>query len=255
MINIQETEKINRIDELIRQFNFKRSKEKSDTPKCSICKDKGFIVTTDESGYQYVNDCECVLNERHKAIQQRFIDESGLGLKFEKCRLDNFKIDEGWQKEMLNAAKGFGQNATHGWLIFCGQSGCGKTHVAVAACGELINRGFSIRYMSWREQGAELKRCASDNDKYTSLIKPYRDCDVLYIDDFWKGNITDADVNLAFEIINHRYDRDKMTIITTELMLQDIYKKDESIAGRIAEMADGMIVAVNKKNGRNQRVK
>ena len=48
---------------------------------------------------------------------------------------------------------------------------------------------------------------------------------VLYIDDFFKGGITDADFRLAFEIINARYnDKGLRTIISSEVKIKDLMK-------------------------------
>lgn len=53
---------------------------------------------------------------------------------------------------------------------------------------------------------------------------------VFYIDDFIKETVTDADINIAFELLNARYnDHEKLTIISTEKSI------DEALGSRIYE--------------------
>ena len=61
---------------------------------------------------------------------------------------------------------------------------------------------------------------------------------MLYIDDFFKvkrgEQPTAADVNIAFEIINFRYnDFDKITVFSSEISTGDILKIDEALGSRI----------------------
>ena len=74
---------------------------------------------------------------------------------------------------------------------------------------------------------------------------------VLYIDDFFKGTVSDADINLAFQILNGRYnDSKKRTIISTELSMEQIFSRDEAIGGRIFERSRGFIVNAPDENFR-----
>ena len=67
-----------------------------------------------------------------------------------------------------------------------------------------------------------------------------KNADVLYIDDFLKGKVRDADFNLAFELLNYRYTQpSKRTIISTELDLPALRKIDEALARRIIERSEG----------------
>lgn len=69
-------------------------------------------------------------------------------------------------------------------------------------------------------------------------MEPLKKVKVLYIDDFFKGSVTSGDINLAFELLNSRYiSPDKITIISSELTIEQILKYDAAIGGRIAERA------------------
>ena len=62
---------------------------------------------------------------------------------------------------------------------------------------------------------------------------------VLYIDDFLKGKVTDADMNLAFALINARCNRRRSrTIISSERSIAEIRKLDEATGSRIMQRAE-----------------
>ena len=76
---------------------------------------------------------------------------------------------------------------------------------------------------------------------------------MLYIDDLFKGNVTGADLNLAFQLINARYnDRKLITILSSELTLSEIIEQDEALGGRIYERARGFVLAAPNRNRRLQ---
>ena len=76
---------------------------------------------------------------------------------------------------------------------------------------------------------------------YSRLLTPFKTVPVLYIDDLFKteaGKLpTTADVNIAFEIINHRYiNPDYITVISTEKTMDELIAIDEAVAkGRKGE--------------------
>jgi DNA replication protein DnaC len=117
-----------------------------------------------------------------------------------------------------------------------------------------MDKGNEVKYMIWRDENTALKSCITEYDEYQRRINKLKEVPVLYIDDFWKvrdGSLTNADVNLTFEIINARYnDITKRTIISTELMYSDIIRVDEAIGGRIFERSRGFSVKAPDENWR-----
>ena len=124
---------------------------------------------------------------------------------------------------------------------------CGKTHVCTAIAIKLLKQGYDTRYMLWRDEAAKLKSLVNDTEEYEKMINEIKNADVLYIDDLFKTGKADngkaqkptpADINLAFEILNYRYNKNlPYTIISSECTLSDLIKIDEAISGRIAEKA------------------
>ena len=91
----------------------------------------------------------------------------------------------------------------------------------------------------------------TDGEEYQSRIRPFKTVPVLYIDDFLKGGHTEADLRLAFEILNARYnDSSLRTIISSEMSLFDVLGLDEATGGRIYERAKGYVIEAPKENWR-----
>lgn len=75
------------------------------------------------------------------------------------------------------------------------------------------------------------------------------------VDDFLKGNVTEADRNIAFEILNARYIKPECaTIISSERTIGQILDWDEAIGSRIAERAKGFTMSVTG-SGKNWRLR
>lgn len=137
------------------------------------------------------------------------------------------------------------------WFFIGGTSGSGKTHLCTVIVGEMINGGKEARYLQWRSDIPRLKAMVNDREEYERSMRDYATVPVLYIDDFFKGNITEADINIAYELINARYIlRDGVTIISSEKSLEDILFIDEAIGGRIVERSKGYALKTPDYNWR-----
>lgn len=219
----------------------------------------GYIVEQriDRHGNPYDVAVPCRCLEVKKAERQ--IKASGMDKQFDMYSLRNFDGSREPWATMLNAAKRFLALADKGvlsdWFYIGGQSGAGKTHICAALCKELLLRGYPIRHMLWRDTGRRLKSLAND-ESYGDEIGQFKQAKVLYIDDLFKGNPTDGDYNLAFELIDHRYTRPELiTIISSESYLPDIIDKDAAIGGRINQRAYKFSLAIQRKDDSNFRLR
>lgn len=197
----------------------------------------------------FSRECECM--KRRRSL--RSIRKSGLGDMLSRYTFDNYETPDERRALIKETAERFVDSDT-GWFFIAGHSGSGKTHICTAICSALMDKGNEVKYMLWRDENIALKSCITEYDEYQRRISKLKDVPVLYIDDFWKvrdGSLTNADVNLTFEIINARYnDMSKRTIISTELMYSDIIRVDEAIGGRIFERSRGFSVKAPDENWR-----
>ena len=90
-----------------------------------------------------------------------------------------------------------------------------------------------------------------DFDRYESSMQSLKRAPVLYIDDFLKGGTTEADIKIAYELLNARYNTEALrTVISSEYGLEEIMQIDEALGGRIYERAKGFVVRAPKENWR-----
>lgn len=231
---------------------------------CEKCGNKGLIcmMDIDYNGFPSTRYIKCSCQEAR--INMRRIKASGLEDELERCTFENFQTSEPFQKYMLSKAQDFLADTDSSWLYFGGQVGCGKTHLCTAVCGVLLKeRHIPVKYMLWKEESTRLKALVNSED-YAEEVNKYKTVPVLYIDDLFKKQRssekfsppTDADINLAFEIINARYiDKSKITIVSCEWLLDDLLAFDEATASRIYERAKKHWVEISRDEKRNYRIR
>lgn len=235
---------------------------------CSICKNKGFVavVTQNEQfGYYMESMLNCRCCRIRNAIRR--LNRSGLKARVKACTFDRYETQDAWQKTIKETALRFCDSYNGEWFFIGGQSGAGKTHICTAAAIAKLKQGKELRYMEWREEVPKIKASITDSVRYADMMKELKEADVLYIDDLFKtgknaegfaAQPTAADVNLAFEIINYRYNQPELiTIISSERTLIELMEIDEAITGRIAERtkAHGFCINLKPDAQKNWRMK
>ena len=153
---------------------------------------------------------------------------------------------------MKNKALEYLNSQKSAWFFISGTPGSGKTHICTAICGEFIKRGVDTRYVKWREAAPKLKALVKFPEEYAEELDKLKTCELLYIDDFLKGNVTDADINLSYELLNYRYCERLRTVISGERSIEEIISIDEATGSRIFELAKGFVIAMPK--GKNRRL-
>lgn len=231
---------------------------------CQKCKNKGiiYIACNCENAFGQPNwelktrICEC--KKIREAINR--IEESGLSKLIQDYTFDNYKTYEDWQHEIISVAHQYVNNLND-WFFIGGQPGSGKTHICTAIAGKILKaKSKPVKYMLWQDDVTTLKQTvANDTNTYNSLMEQFQRTEVLYIDDFFKTKkgeyISAADVNMAFKIINYRYNEHLPTIISSELSIQQIASIDEATGSRIAERSKNYKLYIQPDINKNQRFK
>lgn len=219
--------------------------------ECPKCKDTELIFYKDESGYEFARACEC----REMKIAQRLLAKSGISEEFQNKTFSNFE-DRGIEQikaaknQVINYYQNFSrmENERNNSLILCGQVGSGKTHLGMALSNNLIKtKKIAVLYMEYRQTATKLKQIITDDLNYNTELNKYKTARVLFIDDLLKGKITEADVNLLYEIVNYRYLNKLPMIISTEKTREQLIEFDEALASRLIEMAKGNIIELEGK--------
>ena len=232
-----------------------------------ICKGKSDIAKL-----RFQRDCAEVvyksameaINSYKLQIRIRRIRQSGLGDLLNEYTFDKFQTESPWQEAVKNSALKFLEDHDRKWFFIGGQVGAGKTHLCTAIVGEFLNRGISAKYMLWRDEALKLKAVVNDDAAYSNLIKPLKTVPVLYIDDFFRtGNDetgrkkapTQGDINVAFELINYRYNNNLVTILSSELTVDQILFFDEAVGSRIYQRTKEYHWDIAKDPHKNYRLK
>lgn len=94
--------------------------------------------------------------------------------------------------------------------------------------------------MLWRDVSVRAKAVVND-EEYGRIVDPLKRVKVLYIDDLFKGGAPkEADIKLAFEILNYRYaDQKLLTVISSERTIEELLDIDEAVGSRIYERSRG----------------
>jgi DNA replication protein DnaC len=221
---------------------------------CPKCLNRGFI--TEARGLYLVNiPCEC--QKIRRSIRE--IRLSGLQDLLKIYTFDTYQTPDRWQADIKRAAINFLTDYERNWFCALGAVGSGKTHICTAICGHFLREGKSVRYMLWRDVCRRLKSVVTDDEDYDGIMQPLKDCDVLYIDDFFKvqqgKDPTPGDVNVAFELLNHRYNNPaKITLISSELSANKILYADEAVGSRIHERSKRYLFDIGGE-GKNWRLR
>ena len=211
---------------------------------CKACGNKG-IITFLKDGYLYSRECDCMAIRR----SIRRIRKSNMADMMARYTLDSYETTGKETRDIKELAKKYIRDE-NGWFYISGQSGSGKTHICTAICSQLIMSGRETIYMAWKDTSTRLKAIIN-TEGYQQELERYESIPVLFIDDFLKGGASDADIRLAFELINQRYNNTRLrTIISSEMDIQTILSLDEALGGRIYERAKAYMIKAPQKNWR-----
>lgn len=217
---------------------------------CPICKNTGQISWENENKELMSRYCACMnIRKNLKHIRDARMEDL-----VEACSLEKYETPTQETELVKKKAQEYclNRDEKRKWFYICGNPGTGKTHICVGICSFMLSKGLTVRYFKWREDAPRLKAVVNKADEYAGIIEPFKQAGVLYIDDFLKGHVTDADINIAFELLNHRYNINKRTVISSERTLGEISKYDEAIASRIMERSRGFCLVSPSHNWRTK---
>lgn len=224
-----------------------------DNYDCDECGNTGYIVWLNEDHVMCSKECSCMAKRR--SIKR--IQNSGMSDMVKRYTFDNYLEVDNYRALIKKRAMEFVQDSA-GWFYVCGQSGSGKTHICTAVCTGLMEKGNEVYYMGWREESVLLKSLVNNVEEYGERMHKIKNVEVLYIDDFLKAGSSDADIRLAFEILNARYNNENLrTVISSELSLTGLFAVDEALAGRIYERSakPRYLIKAPKENYRIRQMK
>ena len=187
---------------------------------CEACQGTGRILQEDAEGISRIRECKCAeFNKRLKLF-----NHAGIPGKFVHEGLDNYEVARHRSlKDALSRSRTFikefvqmkGQYSQG--LLFMGEPGLGKTHLAVSIIKELIlKHGVECKFVDFFELLRDIRHGYGEDISEGEFINPYVGVKVLVVDELAKGRNTDWELTVLDHFISTRYnDDDKVTLVTT----------------------------------------
>jgi DNA replication protein DnaC len=163
--------------------------------------------------------CEC----RRVNSGERSLDEARIPLRFRACDFHNYypKNDSQYFAHSFASRMVEEYPDVKSGLLFMGTVGVGKTHLAIAILKELIvKKGVKCLFY---ESGSLLKTIQDSYNPISQtsqlrVLAPVYEAKVLVLDELGATPPTDWVNDTIYQIINKRYNDEKLTILTTNFL-------------------------------------
>jgi len=180
-----------------------------------------------------------IVEEKHAPLVE---DTWGQGFELQKTMtFDNFD----WRRVNLLPEQGENLGEAYhlaldfakspdGWLIFVGNTGCGKTHLAAAIANQRLQAGKPALFIVVPDFLDHLRSTFSPDSRasYDQLFETVKNAPLLILDDFGEQSTTPWAQEKLYQVINYRYNARLATVITTRCSLDEI---DSPISSRLAD--------------------
>ena len=125
----------------------------------------------------------------------------------------------------LSVAKDFVEHPGNSkpWLYIQGNTGVGKTHLAVAIAGASIKGGLEVGFWSLPEFLDRLRQTYSNRNEnqFFTLFDYARNVELLVLDDFGAQQMTDWSLEKLHQLLSYRHDRRLRTVIAGHYKIWD----------------------------------
>lgn len=204
---------------------------------CPLCGGTGWKIV-ERDGLSGAERCACAGRNRQAELMER----ARIPVNYQNDRFENFS-DRGSAElrhilsMLLRYCDEFPAVDPPG-LLFVGDPGTGKTHLAVAVLRRLIEKGFQAVFMDY-QMLLERIRSSYDPASGESPREAYEtalEAEVLLLDDLGAHRVTDWVEDTVTSIITYRCNQRKPLIATTNLPDPDM---GGAIVERLAEPGPG----------------
>ena len=184
---------------------------------CPICDDTGWKAI-DDNGVRRVVRCDCW----KASVATSLLNEARIPARYNRCELSNFEQNFDSLRDAYRKAADFANAfpVVDRGLLFHGQPGVGKTHLATAILKDCIRRKSARgKFYETSELLRLLRETYGTGTRVNEmdLLRPVMEADLLVLDDLGQEKTSDWVQETIGLVINTRYASRRPTIITTNL--------------------------------------
>ena len=214
------------------------------TDSCQKCGGAGFLLDDLPVGHPDFGKpvpCQCKLNDRRARGRSRFQGVNDLE-SLARFTFESFEPELSWLPpdkranlvRAYAAALAFAEQPD-GWLLLTGGYGCGKTHLAAAIANQRLEEGQSAIFVVVPDLLDHLRTTFGPNSEasYDQLFDEVRNTSLLILDDLGVQSATPWAQEKLFQILNHRYNGQLPTVLSTNQRMEDL---DQRLRSRLQDM-------------------
>jgi len=218
-----------------------------------------YLTTAKKKRFSPVRLLKYVLEEEYKLKI-----ENARKLRLKRARIPEMLVIETYpfnkqpnlnRKKILSMYDAFDYMTKSRNIIWVGPTGAGKSGLATGFLIQAINRGYTGRYILFRDLIEELFASIADHSE-KKVLKRYLSYDCLLVDELGYVEVEPAQVGLFFTLLQKRH-RVKPTLITSNLGFSEwrsFLKNDHLTAALIDRLTENSH-AINMNKCRSIRPK
>lgn len=196
-------------------------------PVCKLCNDGGYVRRDRPIGHPmfgHAEVCECV---RKKPAEKLFLVIGNISKEsLSRFTFENFVVDPDRNSNQYHKVKEFTERP-YSTLVIQGESGTGKTHLAIAAAWHTKSHSM---YVSAPDLFDELRKEMKDNSTQMHTVSTIS---FLVIDDISTTSVTAWTQEKLFQILNARFMADLPTVIASGYTMDEWKKNYPRVAPRL----------------------
>jgi DNA replication protein DnaC len=159
------------------------------------------------------------------------LGRSGIPLRFKKHSFSTYQTKTEGMKLKKQICQDYAENFDKKFelgtsMIFCGNTGTGKTHLACSIANHIIQDGRTAVFMNVIRAIRQVKETWSkeSNKKEQEAINWFLSPDLLILDEVGVQFGSESEKIILFEILNERYLNIKPTILISNLSIEESQK-------------------------------